>query len=104
MKFFKPEDFQLNNYGAEGAANIANAKLRNEGKIVYNYNGPLYSWFQEGTKDSYEHAHFKGLLINVEELKKCDHPVEDCRPSGTDLYRAWVCDNCHSFVKPLTFG
>lgn len=78
MSFFKKEDFKgtYNNYQnewLEKMAELANAKLEREGKVVYTHStfekpgywGPI----EQG---SFDDTH-KALLINIEPIEKCKH-------------------------------
>lgn len=80
MKFFKPEDFNYDNpigiYSYEKMAELANAKLEREGKVMRNtsINGDVFNqgW---STARTYGDTH-QALLINIEPIEKCTHPKE----------------------------
>lgn len=83
MKFFRPEDFNgLCNYSYPAfAADMANAKLEREGKIVYGSpNGrshtfvPGIIWNTHDDKTGRD-TH-KALLINIEPIEVCKHEKE----------------------------
>src|ERR1019366_7203771 len=75
MKFFKPEDFPTTyrNHGLrdpEECAEIANAKLEREGKIVYS-NEAAFTW--RFSDESIEH---RAILINIENIEPCTHSLD----------------------------
>lgn len=83
MKFFNPDDFNPNRstiYGdlrkADEASKIANEKLEREGKVIRNtsINGESFNqgW---STAKTYGDTH-QALLINIESLDQCDHPID----------------------------
>ncbi len=88
LKFFKPEDFTkdlhpaTNMYGfsitPEVAADLANNKLEREGKIVYGTepeDKETYSALYGESKN--RHSTHKALLINIENIERCQHLIED---------------------------
>jgi hypothetical protein len=71
MKFFKLEDFDLDEIAnSQDIIDIVNAKLEREGKVVYSNNA--HGWNENGPCISLK----KALLINIEPIEKCTHPVE----------------------------
>ena len=107
MKFFKPEDFQvaLGEYGMGlQAANLANAKLEREGKVVYQYNkGPWSQTSLESFTGIKEQDH-RALLINIEPIEKCTHPKEKVNEiyDGGYPIGEFQCE-CGAKVKPKEF-
>lgn len=92
MKFFMAEDFRfseknlngtMNLEPAERMAHIANAKLLREAKVVYGSYNSVDShgnWTSDVNKTIDTH---KALLINVEPIEKCEHPINKCYWTGT---------------------
>lgn len=124
MKFFLKKDFsvvleslwvsrqQYQNYiswqeVAELAADLANAKLEREGKVVYGKNTTdiegnfLYSW----TSNKYEHLNsHKALLINIEPIEQCAHPVEKVKCIGiAGVHTAIMECECGARVRVAKF-
>lgn len=112
MKFFSPDDFKDENIsdfsrsaiGSDGritAAQLANAKLERDGKVVYGENN-IWNWTERKTKSD---SH-KALLINIESIEKCTHPKEKVRPifaiSAVDEIEYYKCQ-CGSRVQPTEF-
>jgi hypothetical protein len=109
MKFFKPEDFNL---GADvgfvevtSAALMANAKLERKGEKCFG--SVISGGWQQDEDDRYHQTH-KALLINIEPIVKCEHPVEKIKkasPHYLDGHLAhyyFFCD-CGAKVKPKSF-
>ncbi len=85
MKFFKPEDFKdsasalyPDDKCAEYIADAANAKLKREGKVVYSIGVESIDWWADKNPKHGRHV-CKALLINIEAIEKCKHPVEKIR-------------------------
>jgi len=77
MKFFKPEDFieaAISLEFRENLADIVNAKLEREGRVVYGYDDE-HTW---STVPSKINNYFKStaLLLNIEPIEQCTHPKE----------------------------
>lgn len=118
MKFFKPEDFDIEYKEdtlishKEWAANLANAKLEREGKVVYNHHGPSTNfnehpvWISKGWQDG-DSTH-KALLICIEPIEQCKHPKEKvslhCEKylNGLPMSSEYVCQ-CGATVVADTF-
>ncbi len=98
-KFFKLEDFQgtydhcqfpvLQKY-----VDLANAKLEREGKVVYGFNQIPDSWTYNKESDTH-----KALLICIEPIEKCTHPVKEC----FSFDNGYLC-SCGARVKPTSFS
>lgn len=102
MKFFKPEDFEIiigwtNIEACKDVALIANAKLEREGKVVFGAN----KWWRELELTNQEPSH-KALLINIEAIEKCSHPIEKIRANDPNVIHGFVC-LCGAKVKPREF-
>lgn len=98
--FFKPETMM------QSVANISNAKLEREGIIVttdeYDPSEKLiYKWYQhqQCVKPIYT-----ALLINVKEIKRCEHNPEKIKQINLDLLQmdCFQCE-CGAKVKPIKF-
>lgn len=79
VKFFKPEDFQggaLMNMSSYPAAEMANAKLLKEAKVVYSNKVTGSGWLFTQGEPPTETTH-TALLICTEPIVKCDHKIED---------------------------
>lgn len=121
MKFFKPEDFQFaanidmfHGYEmkcAKLSAEAANVKLEREGKVVYSEHKGWSSW---NPIQDYTLTH-KALLICIEPIEKCKHPVEKikvkpytvrCETQDAQDKFGWLaryqCE-CGAKVKPKEF-
>ena len=105
MNFFKPEDFKHSSNSpliSSDAADIANAKLEREGKVVYGYQHDYdEEWVFHSNESPEEHTH-KALLINIEPIAKCEHPKEKVKLEGTPPI-AFYCE-CGVKVKPTSFA
>lgn len=131
-KFFNYTDFidQCNSADqADHIANLANAKLEREAKIVYSYR-PDLTWFTNQTIPNKECMYcgrteteccrfykidpvdtHKALLINIEVIKKCKH--ENVRGTRLGDFEKiaklskvmdfYECVDCGKEVKPKTF-
>lgn len=101
MKFFKPEDFGGDSeFTGQGKywADLANAKLEREGKVLYEENNYWY-WFSVPKNPTR-----KALLINIEEISRCDHSKEKVGYTvGPQLGPAVYTCMCGAKVEPLTF-
>ena len=110
MSFFKAEDFIFDNYeiNLKKIADVANAKLEREGKVLYGtipkisngrspeFDGP----FQITDND---HVTHKALLINIEPIEKCKHEKEKIKEQrGLPFYPEFKCE-CGAKVKPTSF-
>jgi hypothetical protein len=104
MNFFKPEDFARTVFNATGKidsditiidiAQVANAKLEREGKVVYcsslhleeitSYKKPLDGGGM-GCVSNYRNSNYKALLINIEPLQK-----ENKRQKAIELIKKWL--------------
>ena len=83
MNFFKPEMFHplsrlhggpYQNMGEyEAIAHLANELLEREGKVVYGDNDTL--WGDRKGRVPVPETH-KAILINIELIEKCSHPIE----------------------------
>lgn len=113
MKFFNPEDFNPTNSSlymdmkkAKEAADIANAKLEREGKVVYarQYGvGKFDSWSDSGFRSEHEgQCNVKALLINIEPIEKCTHPDKSVKPKQ-DIGGIWFECQCGARVVPTEF-
>lgn len=109
MMFFKPEDFpiEFGQHDQSLAAHAANVKLQEEGRVFYSY-GSQDLWYSENeaaneTKSQVDSV--KGVLINIEPLEKCDHPVEKvesysfCHDPKSKYFKC----ECGSVVRPQKF-
>lgn len=109
MTFFKPEDFDIQQgkvYTTEShrSAEVANAKLEREGKVVYFLNQPDMEWMTYSAHKKFlPSAKYKALLINIEPIEKCKHSIEKirriCNPND---YTEYKCE-CGANVKPTSF-
>lgn len=107
MKFFKKEDFSYEgswDVGVDEAADIANAKLEREGRVVT-------GWKDEG-KYCFHESRFEGdirthtaILINIKEINTCKHPNDKIHETFASFIRPlrhYVCE-CGSTVEPASF-
>jgi hypothetical protein len=101
--FFDTEDFVIagsayhNMIPTLAATTLANAKLEREGKVVYRPEDATEVWI-DNEKDSPTH---KALLINIQEIKPCDHKntTKTEVPHGYDsVYRC----SCGARLKEKT--
>ncbi len=109
--FFKPEDFMVDllTYKEDISvsqiiANIANAKLEREGKVVYKEKDPVNVWC-EVTWPALNHA-YKALLINIEPIEKCTHPKEKVHRKwdlSSQMPIFWHECDCGAKVQPKEF-
>lgn len=120
IDFFKPDDFSkitnITNALMEHITLISNAKLEREGKIVYASRD-----FKEITlnkqdeknhiaiSSNFKNSAYQALLIDIKEIKKCDHPSESIVWSRGDINSTYPeriiefrCD-CGAKVKPTQF-
>ncbi len=111
MKFFIASDFEIGRqYTQEEFADLANAKLEREGKVVCTYwNSPgLPDDDSEWTvKEKVGESHYKALLINIEPIEMCTHPSEKIHhlcQSDQDEYITikFECE-CGARVRPKSF-
>lgn len=113
MKFFKPEDFEGRHHvdaGVSGyvigdgtakvCADLANAKLEREGKVVtsqQNRSGDWTSW-KTWPNENATHETHKALLIAIEPFELCTHPAEKVKCiGGINSTLPW--DKPHQFVN-----
>jgi hypothetical protein len=112
VKFFVEEDFpDTGGYSVE-AAYRANTKLEREGRVVIG--SPETDWNEIGNRVE---TH-KALLINVELIQKCSHPVDKVNrkehyyehglvtgPKELVLLGiSYECSLCGNIVKPTGYG
>lgn len=117
MSIFKPEDFYttyaetpLTREEQCFVANLANAKLEREGKVVYGKYKNDSHWeiiFSDCVATSDTH---KALIINIEKIEKCKHPaeylfLEAFVVDGIRVPRlgVYTCEKCGAKVKPTVF-
>lgn len=98
MKFFTTDDFAENEWvaiPAGQAANIANAKLEREGKVVYGLVFPSEFLWAENNEPSDTH---RALLVCIEEIEKpkCEHACEGSNVSNNRYF----CYKCGKELKP----
>jgi hypothetical protein len=117
VKFFQPEDFyvfgQLDTLCTPmEAAEIGNAKLEREGRVVFGVSENSMFW--TGLSDNDTH---KGLLVNIQPIEKCSHPVDKVNrkehyyqhglitgPKETTHFGTnYECSLCGKIVKPGGF-
>lgn len=113
MGFFKPEDFEdsqgYKSYSSQVMAALANAKLEREGDLIWTDTmGKDHLWWTNPENKTVKN--YKALLINIEPIEKCKHPMEKIKfnyifdngygkgPSDTHL----ICE-CGAKVKPTSF-
>lgn len=124
MKFFKPEDFEGRHHvdaGVSGyvigdgtakvCADLANAKLEREGKVVYSTTNDPW-WKPFGFNNQPDN---KALLIAIEPIEVCSHPAErifqqnyavtggEGFQPGLNVTRAAYLCACGARVKPAKF-
>jgi len=107
MKFFKSEDFLHAAhlpFTSSDAADLANAKLEREGRIVYGRDsycawGETESQFETaiGNQDK---CNQKAFLINIEHIEECEHATYRVGPTSTQ--GIFIC-NCGAKVRPKNF-
>lgn len=113
MDFFKPQDFFTNELLSPDdtviAADIANKKLKRNGRVVYACVPPgereLFWNSQQISKDTHS-----ALLINIEEIPKlpCAHPAKLVRPiyikefGKCKEFSHYEC-SCGVVVEPISF-
>lgn len=96
-KFFKPEDFDIPSIRSqmfkEELAEIANAKLEREGKVVFQRGVKGEIW--ESVYPNKEYQGYKALLVNIETIEKFVAPYRSKKDES--------CTHLAEKVKPTSF-
>lgn len=87
MSFFKPEDFskyasteKTIPYGfCKAMTELCNAKLEKEGEVAYGCNYDNEKGWAFNIEKKFPETTHKALLINIEPISKCEHPLNKCR-------------------------
>ncbi len=113
MNFFKDSDFEGHYLDqcktfAQWAAYFANNKLEQMGEEVFGIEGEVWGEMHNGQgftamEFNKRPATHSALLINIEPIEKCTHPVENVCWSGDHTGQTYLCSNCGAKLKPKTF-
>lgn len=107
MKFFIPEDFSNHlkcSWPAEEMAKLCNEKLEREGKVIYGIDEKDWHIKEPYIKSTGEKlTTHKALLINIEAIEKCKHPIESIKANDPNIIHGFICSNCGAKVKPTSF-
>jgi len=107
MKFFNESDFNTlkskGHFTWEEIADLANAKLEKESRIVFTSLDPNDSWTTWGY-DIDGPRTFHALLINIEPIEKCSHPKEKISGRYADENGVVFKCECGARVSPCQFS
>jgi hypothetical protein len=117
MKFFKPEDFKSfglspKHYDLDLLAHLCNIKLERNSQVVYGDRGQ-FEWLFVKKKDekdflamnsNFKNSYYKALLINIEPIAKCNHPIEKIYQTiNANVMKSYCKCECGVEMRPTAF-